>query len=235
MWKKNKEQKIKPRIRTGGKIFEWKIFAFLRYVITGLLAVFFKMWWTTLRMKISEESLKRLKDTPSPAVIIFWHNNLFTATYWSKMRPKGKLYAMMSAGTIGAWIEPFYSHFNIKAIRGSINLRATQALKEIVQTVRSGNDIVITPDGSRGPCYKVKPGVSLVLKMADPAILLFSCKFHSAWRLNTWDRFYIPKPFSKVETFVEYFHSYKDLSASDDIADISQALNNQLLDELNFD
>lgn len=229
-WKKKKSANKKPSIRTGGKLFEWKIFQFLRYLITGFFALFIKLWWLTLRIKISDKSLNILVNTPSPATIIMWHNHLFLATYWTKKRSNGKLYAMISAGTIGAWISPFYEHFNVKAIRGSKNLRAPQALKEIVQIVNQGNDIAITPDGSRGPCYHFRSGTSLVLKIANPAIILFSCKFHNAWRLKTWDRFYIPKPFSKVDCIFTSYSSYKDLTSSDDIQDISEALEKSLMD-----
>lgn len=228
-WKKAKKIGLKPRIRTGGKIFEWKVFQYLRYLITGLIAFVFKIWWMTLRIRASDESLNIVKKTRSPATIVFWHNHLFIAAYWAKVRPKGKLYAMMSAGTIGSWISPFYENFNIKAIRGSTNLRATQGLKEVVQIVYKGNDIAITPDGSRGPCYQFKAGAALVLKMADPAIIFFSCKFHNAWRLKTWDHFYLPKPFSKVECIFHYISTYKELTNSDDIQTIKEALNRELM------
>jgi len=237
-WKKSKLTRPKPRIRTGGKIFEHKIFKGLRFLMTGLFAFFFKLWWSTLRIRISDHSLNIIKNIQSPAAIICWHNHLFFAAYWGKFRPKGKVYALISAGTIGAWISPFFQHFNIKSIRGSINLRAPQALKEVVQSVRDGNDIAITPDGSRGPLYKFKPGISLVVKKSDPAIILFACKFHNAWRLKTWDKFYIPKPFSKIDCTFDYFSSYKQLTKNEDTNDITEALSAQLMkitqDGLNF-
>jgi lysophospholipid acyltransferase (LPLAT)-like uncharacterized protein len=224
-----KKHHTKPNIRTGGKIFEWKIFVFLRYVLTGAVALFLKLWWSTLRIKISNESFHILKKTPSPLISIFWHNHLFFAGYCGKFRPKGRLYALISAGAIGAWISPIFERFNAKPIRGSSNLRGKQALKEVVQVVMDGNDIIITPDGSRGPCYDFKPGTALVVKMANPAILFFSCNFHNSWRLKTWDRFYIPKPFSTVECTVKLFSSYRDLTNSDDIQDITDALKSQLM------
>lgn len=221
--------KMKPSIRTGGKVFEWKIFVILRYFITGCVALFLKLWWSTLRIKISHESLQALKDAQSPAVFIHWHNHLFFSGYWGKFRPKGKLYALISAGAIGAWISPVFERFNTKSIRGSVNWRGKQALKEFVQVVKDGNDVVVTPDGSRGPCYDFKPGTALVLKMVDPSVLFFSCNFHNAWRLKTWDRFYIPKPFSRVDCTFKQFSSYKELTKSDDIKDITAALKSQLM------
>lgn len=229
MWKKRKLDRVKPRIRTGGKIFEWKFFDCLRSLIMWFLAFFLKLWWATLRVNISDQSLSVIKNTSSPAAIICWHNHLFFAGYWGKFRPKEKLYALISAGAIGAWISPFFQYLNIKSIRGSINFRAQQALKEIIQISKEGNDIAVTPDGSRGPCYEFKPGVSLVMKMTDPSLILFACKFHDAWRLKTWDRFYIPKPFSKIDCTFKYFSSFKELTEASDIQEITRVLNAQLM------
>lgn len=230
MWKKFKKSSPKPTIRTGGRLFEWKVFVFLRYLITGLIALFIRLWWSTLKINISDKSLSIIKDTPGPTAIICWHNHLFFAGYWGQFRPKGKLYALISAGAIGAWISPFFEQLNIKSIRGSINLRAQQALKEVVQMSKAGNDITITPDGSRGPCYDFKPGASLLLKMSNPGIIFFACKFHNAWRLKTWDRFYIPKPFSTVDCTFKHFPSYTKLTSSSDIKDITQALRAKLIE-----
>lgn len=219
----------KAKIRTGGKIFEWKIFNYLRYGITWIVALFLKLWWSTLRVEISEEALAEMKNTTSPLVILFWHNQLFASAHYGKYRTKGRLYALMSAGTIGSWISPFFEHFNTIAIRGSVNLRGKEALKEVIQILKNGNDVIITPDGSRGPRYQFKPGAALAIKTTDPAILFFSCDFQNAWRLDTWDGFYIPKPFSKVECKVRIYSSYKELSDSDDIKDITNALSRELM------
>lgn len=224
-----KKQDSNPMIRTGGKIFEWKIFDLLRYLLAGCLALFLKLWWSTLRIKISDESLSALKDTPSPAVFIHWHNHLFFSGYWGKYRPKGRLYALISAGAIGAWISPLFECFNVKAIRGSENWRGKQALKEFIQVVQNGNDVIVTPDGSRGPCYDFKPGTALAVKIVNPAVVFFSCNFHNAWRLKSWDRFYIPKPFSKVDCTFKRHSSYKDLTKSNDVKDITEALRTELM------
>lgn len=223
------KQASSSMIRIGGKIFQWKIFILLRYLLMGCLALFLKLWWSTLRVRISKESLMVLKNTPSPVVFVHWHNHLFFSSYCRKFRPKGDLYALISAGAIGAWISPLFEFFNTKSIRGSVNWRGKQALKEIVQVVQQGNDVVITPDGSRGPCYDFKQGTALVVKMADPAIVFFSCNFHNAWRLKTWDRFYIPKLFSRIDCTFKHFSSYKELTNSDDTRDIAEALKKELM------
>ena len=58
--------------------------------------------------------------------------------------------------------------------------------------------LVSRPDGSRGPCYEIKPGLVLLAQLSGRAILPLSFEYSSAWRLKSWDRFFIPKPFSTV-------------------------------------
>mgnify|MGYP000968269755 FL=1 len=67
-----------------------------------------------------------------------------------------------------------------------------------MDTLRAGHDIGITPDGPRGPCYELKPGSVIVTRRARSPMLLVGGEFTSAWRLRSWDRFYLPKPFSRV-------------------------------------
>lgn len=224
-----KRSKPKPTVRTGGWLFELKIFEWLRYGITALVALFVKLWCATLRIEASDASRDVICNAPAPSAFIVWHNNLFLAAYWAKFRPKGRVYALISAGAIGAWISPFFERFNVKSIRGSVNLRAKQALKEMVLKVEEGDDVTVTPDGSRGPCYDFKPGTSMIVKKTNCGVIMLACKFHNAWRLKTWDRFYIPKPFSRVECEFRYFSSYKELTDSNKLSDITEALRAQMM------
>jgi lysophospholipid acyltransferase (LPLAT)-like uncharacterized protein len=68
----------------------------------------------------------------------------------------------------------------------------------LVDVLRAGHDIGITPDGPRGPCYELKPGALIVARRTQASLLLVGAEFHSAWRMKSWDRFYLPKPFSRV-------------------------------------
>jgi len=62
-----------------------------------------------------------------------------------------------------------------------------------------GFDVGVSPDGSRGPLYDMKPGALKVALKTGAPIILLSLNHTRAWRLKTWDRFYIPYPFSKIE------------------------------------
>ena len=87
--------------------------------------------------------------------------------------------------------------FGIEPVRGSRNRRGREALLELVAARKTGKSILITPDGSRGPVYVMKPGAALLARETDSAVYLLSINFTRAWRLRSWDRFYLPHPFSK--------------------------------------
>ena len=84
------------------------------------------------------------------------------------------------------------------AVRGSAQWRGTQAVRELVRVMREGHDVGVTPDGSRGPRYEAKSGALLVARLAKAPILFLSFEFSWAAKLNSWDKFVVPFPFSKV-------------------------------------
>ena len=68
---------------------------------------------------------------------------------------------------------------------------------------REGYDIGITPDGSKGPMYSFKPGaVAVALKTDAPFAMLSFC-FSKSLRLKSWDQFFLPLPFSRLDVRLE--------------------------------
>jgi lysophospholipid acyltransferase (LPLAT)-like uncharacterized protein len=113
------------------------------------------------------------------------------------------LATLISASRDGAWLAAFVKQLGMFPIRGSSYQRGPQAVREMLAAHREGYDIAVTPDGSRGPMYQLKSGaVGVALKTAAP-LVLFSLNFRRAWRLKSWDRFYLPVPFSKIEVRIE--------------------------------
>ena len=109
-------------------------------------------------------------------------------------------------------------------------LSSIEAAKALVEVLRSGQDVGITPDGPRGPCYEMKPGALIVARRARARVVLAGFDFEASWRLSSWDGFHIPRPFSTVHMrFVEA--ASNDI---DDSADAARELGRQLR-ELNPD
>ena len=63
---------------------------------------------------------------------------------------------------------------------------------------RDGHDVSITPDGPRGPAYVMKPGAVLAARRVQSRVLLVGIAYGRSWRMKSWDRFFLPVPFSTV-------------------------------------
>ena len=187
----------------GGKIVpasSLRSHGFLYRLALSPFGLLYRIWLLTLRMEtVSSEEDSDLHDVSEPTIIVLWHNRLFGVGECIRRYRKGRIcYGLISGSRDGAWLESFYRWSGLRAVRGSRNKRGAGALRDLAHLLRTGYDVGITPDGSRGPCYEAKPGALLLAKVSKSPILLLSFEFGSAWRLSSWDGFYIPKPFSKL-------------------------------------
>jgi lysophospholipid acyltransferase (LPLAT)-like uncharacterized protein len=88
--------------------------------------------------------------------------------------------------------------FGFDAVRGSSSRRGATALLELADVIARGGEAAITPDGPRGPAYVLSPGVIFLAQKSGADVLPMNFEFSSYWRLKSWDRFILPKPFSRV-------------------------------------
>jgi lysophospholipid acyltransferase (LPLAT)-like uncharacterized protein len=164
------------------------------------VAMLVRLWSRTITIEVDELFLKILKQNEkSPTVFIFWHNLLFLAgEKYRRFRHKRKLFGLISASNDGAWLVAFLENLGIGAIRGSSSFQGSQAFKQLLEKLQEGYDVAITPDGPRGPRYQLKEGVVKLLELSNAPFVMMGCKLNGYWRLNSWDGFLLPKPFSKV-------------------------------------
>lgn len=168
-----------------------------------VLSCALRLWTRTLRFRLDPELLNLIESTP-PSVAVLWHNRLFAIPeFYRRYVHKRKLAAIVSASGAGAWLSGLFEELGIKPIRGSRYRRSLQAFREMLKANKAGYDVGITPDGSRGPMYDMKAGPATLACRTNAPILLLSCNFQRAFRLNTWDRFYIPLPFSYVDVKID--------------------------------
>ena len=159
-----------------------------------------RLWGMSLRFDSTPEDVRNMSKCDVPVAFVLWHNRLFLASeIHRRYRPTRLLYALISASKDGAWLEAFFSMVGgLRATRGSSSRLGREAAGELVEVQREGHDIGITPDGPRGPCYDFKAGAVIVPRRTGAPLLLVGGDFTAAWRLGSWDRFYLPVPFSKV-------------------------------------
>lgn len=162
-------------------------------------ALLVRTWGRTLRLEAEAETLAKLTYSEQPAAITLWHNRLFlSAEIFRRYRTKRKVYGLVSASKDGAWLAAFYRMIGIEPVRGSSSNFGREAARMLIEQMRAGHDIGITPDGPRGPLYEVEPGVLVVTRRTGAPMVLLGAEFTRAWRLKSWDRFYVPWPFSRV-------------------------------------
>jgi len=182
----------------------------------AVLGLFVRMWTRTLRFDHGADVQALLDKKLEPAVVILWHNRLLLAPeLFRRYFPGRKIAGLISASSDGAWLAGFFEQLGIKPIRGSRHGRGVQAFRELLKVSRAGYDIGITPDGSRGPMYDMKAGAATLALRCGAPILLLSFNYTRAWRLKSWDRFYLPVPFSRIKVRVDYVGYGKDLADGD--------------------
>lgn len=164
--------------------FEIKFVSWLGWLGVTLLC-------STLRFRvIGEENLP--KD--SGAVILVWHGQQLLGFYFFRRRQYAILSSLSRDGDISSSI---LRRFKWKIVRGSSTRGGAQGLIELIRYLRQGGTVGITPDGPSGPIYHIEPGaVYMSQKTGSP---LFPVAFtpEKYWQFNSWDRFIIPKPFTR--------------------------------------
>ena len=174
----------------------------------------------TLRIRVEDPAALRENVTDEPFIIVFWHNRiLLVPVIWNRFIGRGRALrgmALTSPSRDGELIAQLISRFGVGPVRGSASRRGSTALRELARLLKRGHDVGITPDGSRGPLYEIKPGLVLLAQLTGRPMLPVSFEFSRAWRLKSWDRFFIPKPFSTVTFRVGKAHTVPRTTTEED-------------------
>lgn len=164
-----------------------------------LVGMMVRVWCRTLRVEYDREGMRVAHATPTGVTMMLWHNRLFFVPWLSRVVWAGRpVFALVSASRDGASLAKFFHFLGLQTVRGSSSRFGREALRELIAVQRTGGDIAITPDGPRGPVYSFKAGAVLAARRTRSPLLLFGVHYTGAWRLRSWDGFFIPKPFSRV-------------------------------------
>lgn len=124
-----------------------------------------------------------------------WHNREFISTYF--WRGRG-IVVMTSKSFDGEYIARLIQRLGYGVARGSSTRGGTGAMVELIRLVRAGCPAGFTIDGPKGPRYVAKMGAVLLAKKTGQPILPFIITAARFWEAKSWDRFQVPKPFSKA-------------------------------------
>ena len=195
------------------------------------VAAIIRLWWATIRVSVPEDDRRVVEFRGQPTIYVLWHNRLFMAADVVRRFRRGRpLYSLISASRDGSWLAAFFSSVGLCAVRGSSSRFGREAATALVDVLRSGFDVGITPDGPNGPVYEMKPGALIVARRARTRVVLAGMDFESSWRLASWDGFHMPRPFSRVHMRFEAV----ELDALDERDEAARQLGRRLV-ELNPD
>jgi len=86
-------------------------------------------------------------------------------------------------------------------VRGSSSKDGRMALSNIISRLKETKLAAHILDGPRGPAGEVKAGAIRLAHAADAVIVPFHIIPQNAWYFNSWDKFFLPKPFSRVSLY----------------------------------
>jgi len=153
--------------------------------------------------------LRDLRRTERPFIFALWHGHLLPLLWHH--RGQG-VKVLISEHRDGELVARTAESLGYGLIRGSTTRGADRALISLVRELQAGHEVAITPDGPRGPAATFAPGALVAAQRSDSFILPVAASADRAWRLRSWDRFMIPKPFARVT--VAYGTPTKVLAAS---------------------
>ena len=171
--------------------------------MTTVFAFLIRCLSSTFRLRIIDPKNFLTRDRVDPVIYAFWHNRLIGTSPLAKRYGREKIAVLISRSRDGEYIAAIIEAFGFSTIRGSSSKDGAKAIREIREFITDQHgSIAVTPDGPRGPKYRVQAGAIWIASRTDTPIVPVSVNTKSHWRLNSWDRTQIPKPFTKTEFII---------------------------------
>jgi lysophospholipid acyltransferase (LPLAT)-like uncharacterized protein len=170
------------------------ILAIVPRVVWALLRIVSRTWRFEV---IAEEGVVPIVyGEKSPAkVFCFWHQCVFPCTVYFR---HSHAVILISKSFDGELITRTLKLFGFDAVRGSSNRGAREGLLGLAHVIETGRTAIFTADGPRGPIYQTKMGPIKLAQMTGAPIGAFHLEPERAWVIRSWDRFLIPKPFTRI-------------------------------------
>src|SRR5262245_15866429 len=165
--------------------------------VLGLLGAFaLRLWRSTIdwRAIYADVTADNVHPQFSPgAVFVCWHEVVLTPLV---LRGHRKNLGMASEHGDAEVIAQAIRHLGWSVVRGSTTRGGIVALMKMLHD--KTRNLCLTPDGPRGPRRRMSSGpIFLASKLGVP-LICFGCGYHRPWRMRSWDRFAVPRPFSRA-------------------------------------
>ncbi len=167
----------------------WKLVGFLGRFLLSFIA------WTSRIKVVGQEAVVRLRQQRRPIIYLTWHGRIFLCPYF--FRRQGMM-PLVSPSEDGEIVARIIEGWGYKTIRGSSSHSVVAAWKEMVRELRQGGQVIIIPDGPRGPNRVFKPGALRLAQETGAWLVPFSFSSSRGRWLRSWDNFLLALPFARV-------------------------------------
>lgn len=176
---------------------------------------------------INKKYVENLWKKNEAFILCFWHGRLLMMPLsWNK---KKKINVLISTHSDGQLLSKTVKHFNIETITGSSSKGGSEAIRNIIKSLKSGISIGMTPDGPRGPRMKVNSAIIKIASLTGHKIVPLSYSVKKKFFLNSWDKFLVALPFGKgCFVWGKPIKIKKNISTNEDLK-LSKRLENNLL------
>jgi lysophospholipid acyltransferase (LPLAT)-like uncharacterized protein len=197
-----------PKFTLGQRL----VLAVVPNVVWALLGLVGRTWRFEV---IAEEGVTPLfyGRGAGPRIFCFWHQCVLPCAIY--FRTTGAT-ILISRSFDGELITRILNLFGFRAVRGSSSRGAREGLLGLKQVIEDGKPAIFTADGPRGPIYQTKMGPIKLAQITGAPIGAFHLEPERAWTLRSWDRFLIPKPFTRIcVSWAQWTHVPTDLAADE--------------------
>jgi lysophospholipid acyltransferase (LPLAT)-like uncharacterized protein len=219
--RKKRLGETQEKLKIQGQLARWLI-----ALGFGLL----RLWERTLRYEVDDRADIVGKPVMENHIGAFWHNRLLIFPFvLRRFFPNRHGAALISASHDGELFAEVVQRFGYDVVRGSSSRLGATAILQLTQVLASGRDVVITPDGPLGPVYELGPGIVFLAQRSGAAVVPMNLEYSHCWRLGTWDRFIVPRPFAKVRVLISPPHRVKSTSTPEEFESERLALHNAMM------
>jgi lysophospholipid acyltransferase (LPLAT)-like uncharacterized protein len=128
-------------------------------------------------------------------IFCFWHQCVLPCTVYFR---RTHATILISRSFDGELITRTLRLFGFRAVRGSSSRGAREGLQGLKRVIQTGAPAIFTADGPRGPIYRTKMGPVKLARLTGAPIGAFHLEPEHAWMMNSWDRFLVPRPFTRI-------------------------------------
>jgi len=172
---------------------------FVVFLVTYIIKSYIWLLSKTCNIQIDKNSkgYKHIIDR-NQAIICFWHGRiLMFPRFLSNI--EWDYTAVISAHGDGEFVSSLVESYGYETIRGSSRRDSVTAMRGIIKALSSKTTLCITPDGPKGPRFKVKGSISNLAVKYNIPLVPMSFSTNRGKVFSTWDRFLLPYPFSKIK------------------------------------